>query len=104
MRHFYRKILSYNPIKKEVVAYEAVGENDIFNTKKQDKLFQKIWESSNHIQEVVLAFTVSNDMYQLSEASYGYIKEDPYSAGTIKKGAVLRAIDIYRMDHKLSFD
>lgn len=104
MRHFYRKILSYNPIKKQVISYGAIGENDIFNTKKQDKIFEEIWSSSDHMQEVVLGFTVSNDMYQLSEASYGYIKEDFYSANIIQKGAVLRAIDIYRMDNHLPFD
>lgn len=105
MRHNYRRILSYDPVKKEVIQYRALGEDYIFNFRRYDEVFYEVWALSNHTTEVVLGFSLANDMYQLSPASYGtYVKEDMYSAQTIPKGSVLAAIANYKKRHHISFD
>lgn len=105
MRHNYSRMLSYDPAKKEVIRYRALGEDYLFKDKWYDEVFYEIWALSNHTTEVVLGFSVSGDMYQLSPASYGkYVKEDIYSAQTIPKGAVLAAISRYKLKNNIPFD
>lgn len=105
MRHNYRQILSYDPVKKAVIEYRALGEEYIFQKRWYDEVFYEVWALSNHTTEVVLGFSLAGDMYQLSPAGYGtYVKEDIYSAQTISKGAVLRAISEYKMKHNMPFD
>lgn len=104
MRHNYRKMLAYDPVKKEVKIYRTFRERDIFNGQKYDEVFYEIWALSDHTTQVVLGLSLSGDMYQLSPASYGrYVKEDMYSAQTINKGSVLRAVAEYIMKNKLPF-
>lgn len=105
MRHNYKRIFSYDPIKKEVTNYRSLGEECIFNSHWYDEIFYEVWALSNHTNEVVLGVSLSGDMYQLSPAGYGkYVKEDAYSAQTIHKGAVLTAIANYKKAHDLPFD
>lgn len=104
MRHNYRKILSYDPVKKEVTTYRELGEEYIFKTKWYDEIFFEVWALSNHTAEVVLGFSLSGDMYQLSITEYGYVKEDLYSAQTIPKGSVLTAVATYKKKHNLPFE
>lgn len=105
MRHNYRSIFSYNPVKKEVITFKGLGEGYLFKGFMYDEIFYRIWAISNHTEEVVLGLSISGDMYQLSPASYGtYVKEDLYSAQTIPKGAVLAAISKYKSKHNIPFD
>lgn len=105
MRHNYKRILSYDPIKKEVINYRGLGEEYIFRDRWYDEVFYEIWALSNHTTEVVLGFSLNGDMYQLSPAQYGtYVKEDLYSAQTINKSSVLAAISKYKMKHNIPFD
>lgn len=105
MRHNYRRMLSYDPVKKQVTNYRALGEDYIFRERWYDEAFFELWALSNHATEVVLGFSLNGDMYQLSVANYGtYIKEDIYSAQTISKGAVLAAIANYKKKHNIPFD
>lgn len=105
MRHNYRRILAYDPIKKEVTAYRAFTEDDIFNSRLYDEMFYEVWALSNHTTETVIGFSLTNDIYQLSPAGYGaYVKEDIYGGGSINKGAVLSAIARYKAKNNIVFD
>lgn len=105
MRHNYRRILSYDPIKKEVTAYRAFTEDDIFNSRLYDEMFYEVWALSNHATETVIGFSLTNDIYQLSPAGYGtYVKEDIYGGGSVNKGAVLAAIAKYKTKNNIIFD
>lgn len=105
MRHNYRRILSYNPVKKEVTVYRAFTEDDIFDYKYYDEMFYEVWALSNHTTETVLGFSLANDIYQLSPARYGtYVKEDFYGGESINKGAVLSAIVRYKAKNHINFD
>lgn len=104
MRHNYRKMIAYDPVKKEVKDYRSLGQEYIFNGQKYDEVFYELWALSNHTTEVLLGISLSGDLYQLSPASYGrYVKEDFYSAQTINKGSVLRAVSEYIMRNNLPF-
>lgn len=105
MRHNYKRILSYDPVSKEVKQYRALGEEYLFNERLYDEVFYEIWALSNHTTEVTLGFSLTGDMYQLSPAPYGtYVREDLYSAQTIKKGSVLTAIADFKKKNNLPFD
>lgn len=105
MRHNYRRMLAYNPVKKEVTQYKPLGEDFIFRDKWYDEIFFTLWNNSNHTTEVILGISLNGDLYQLSPAAYGgYVKEDIYSAQTISKGAVLAAIATYKKNHNMKFD
>lgn len=100
MRHNYKCILAYDPVKKEVTNYCGLGEEYIFHGDYYDEIFYEVWALANHQTSVVLGLSLTGDMYQLSPAQYGtYVKEDLFSAQTIKKGSVLTAIAkfIHRM-------
>jgi len=105
MRHNYRRILAYDPIKKEVTAYRAFTEDDIFNSRLYDEGFYEVWALSNHTTETVIGFSLTNDLYQLSPAGYEtYVKEDYYGGGGIDKGSVLTAITKYKVKNHLEMD
>lgn len=105
MRHNYRRILSYDPIKKEVTAYRAFTEDDIFNSRLYDEMFYEVWALSNHATETVIGFSLTNDIYQLSPAGYGtYVKEDIHGGGSVNKSAVLSAITRYKEKNNIKLD
>lgn len=105
MRHNYRRMLIYDPVKKKVIKYRPLAEKYIFQSGWYEEVFNSLWEISDHNREVVLGFSLNGDLYQLSPADYGtYIKEDLYSAQTIPKGSVLAAIARYKQQHNLPFD
>lgn len=105
MRHNYRRMLAYNPVKKEVTVYRAFTEDDIFDSQLYDETFYEVWALSNHTTETVIGFSLTNDIYQLSPAGYGtYVKEDYYAGGGINKGAVLTAIAEYKKKNNVDFD
>lgn len=105
MRHNYRQILSYNPVKKEVLVYRPLGEDVIFRPRIYLETFYEVWGLSDHTNEIVLGLSLTNDLFQLSPAEYGtYIKEDWYSGQDINKGSVLAAISRYKLKHNLPFD
>lgn len=105
MRHNYGRILAYDPAENRVTVYKPLGEEYIFEDKMLDEAFYEVLAKTNRMNEVVLGFSLTGDMYQLSPAGYGtYVKEDIYSAQKINKSKVLTAISTYKEQHNLSFE
>lgn len=105
MRHNYRQIVAYDPVDNKVTVYKALGEEYIFEGKKLDEVFYEVLAKTNRMNELVLGFSLSGDMYQLSPAGYGtYVKEDIYTAKMISRGRILTAIATYKKEHHLPFD
>lgn len=105
MRHNYRHFVAYDPIKKEISVYKRLGEDYHFKSHRLDEAFYEVLGKANRLTEVVLGFSASGDMYQLSPAEYGvYVKEDSVTAAKIHKGAVLAAISRYKMAHHIPYD
>lgn len=105
MRHNYGRIIAYDPIDNKVTVYKPLGEEYIFQDKKLDEVFYEVLAKTDRMNEMVLGFSLTGDMYQLSPAGYGtYVKEDIYSAQRVDKGKVLAAIVHYKKQHNISFD
>lgn len=105
MRHNYGRILAYDPVEDRVTVYKSLGEEYIFEEKKLDEVFYEVLAKTNRINELVLGFTLTNDMYQLSPAAYGtYVKEDYWSAVKLNRGKILAAISRYKKEHHLKFE
>lgn len=105
MRHNYGRILAYDPVEDRVTVYKPLGEEYLFEDKKLDEVFYEVLAKTDRLNELVLGFSLTGDMYQLSPAPYGtYVKEDFYSAQKINKNRVLAAVSRYKLQHRLPFD
>lgn len=105
MRHNYRRIVAYDPVSDRVTVCKELGEDYIFQEKWLDEAFYEVLGKTDRMNEVVLGFSLANDMYQLSPAPYGtYVKEDFYTAQDINKSRVLVAVDKYRQKHHIKYE
>ena len=105
MRHNYKHLLAYDPALDKVTVYKFLGEEYIFEERMLDEAFYEVLSKTNRMDEMVLGFSLTGDMYQLAPAGYGtYVKEDLYSTQMLSKGKVLRALAKYKMDNNIKFE
>lgn len=105
MRHNYGRILAYDPIEDRVTVYKALGEEYLFEDKKLDEVFYEVLAKTDRMNELVLGFSLTGDLYQLSPAGYGtYVKEDYWSAVKLNRSKILTAIARYKERHNMKFD
>lgn len=105
MRHNYGRILAYDPVEDRVTVYKPLGEEYIFADKKLNEVFYEVLAKTNRMNEVVVGFSLTGDLYQLSPAGYGtYVKEDFWTGTMFNKSKILAAIARYKTEHNLPFD
>lgn len=102
MRHSYKKIVAYNPVKSEVTSCKLVPESALFNGKAVERIFWEVYDGTDTKENLVIGVSITNDLYQIAPTSYDkYIKEDGNTVKHIDKSKFLVACSKYQTKHNL---
>lgn len=102
MRHSYKKIVAYNPVKNVVTGCALVPAEMLFRSKAVEKLFWQVYNEANMGENLIIGVGITDELYQIAPTSYDkYIKEDNTTIKHINRSKFLVACAKYQRENNL---